>query len=68
MTRRIPENVPSVPELFDTPNTGKRSVCPRVVVRVVVEGALANVEINLESLGDESFTREVRQKAAALRG
>ena len=44
LTRRIPENVPSVPELFgkrqsrwrvdsriDTPNTGKRSVCPRVV-------------------------------------
>ena len=38
------------------------------LARAALEGALANVEINLESLTDEGFTREVRQKAAALRG
>ncbi|MGA8298499.1 MAG: cyclodeaminase/cyclohydrolase family protein, partial [Terriglobales bacterium] len=31
-------------------------------------GALANVEINLESLKDEAFVAETREKAAALRG
>ena len=38
------------------------------LARAAVEGALANVEINLESLSDEGFTREVRQRTAALRG
>jgi len=38
------------------------------LARAAVEGALANVEINLESLTDQDFTREVRQKAASLRG
>src|SRR5690349_9609524 len=37
------------------------------LARAAVEGALANVEINLESLSDEGFTREVRQRTAALR-
>jgi len=32
-----------------------------------IEGALANVEINLESLKDEAFRTETRKKAAALR-
>jgi formiminotetrahydrofolate cyclodeaminase len=31
-----------------------------------IEGALANVEINLESLKDAAFAAEVREKAAAL--
>jgi formiminotetrahydrofolate cyclodeaminase len=30
-------------------------------------GALANVEINLESLTDEAFVKEMRDKAAILR-
>jgi glutamate formiminotransferase / formiminotetrahydrofolate cyclodeaminase len=38
------------------------------LARAAAEGALANVEINLESLTDEDFTRQVRMKAAALRG
>ncbi|HLK31757.1 MAG TPA: cyclodeaminase/cyclohydrolase family protein, partial [Terriglobales bacterium] len=38
------------------------------LARAAVEGALANVEINLESLSDEAFVREVREKAASLRG
>jgi formiminotetrahydrofolate cyclodeaminase len=32
-----------------------------------IQGALANVEINLESLKDAAFAAEVREKAAALR-
>jgi len=38
------------------------------LARAAVEGALANVEINLESLTDQDFTRQVRQKASTLRG
>jgi formiminotetrahydrofolate cyclodeaminase len=38
------------------------------LARAAVEGALANVEINLESLSDEAFSRQVREKAASLRG
>jgi glutamate formiminotransferase / formiminotetrahydrofolate cyclodeaminase len=34
--------------------------------RAAIEGALANVEINLESVKDTAFAGEVRQKAAAL--
>jgi formiminotetrahydrofolate cyclodeaminase len=36
--------------------------------RAAVEGALANVEINLESLSDEAFVRETRSKANVLKG
>jgi formiminotetrahydrofolate cyclodeaminase len=36
------------------------------LARAAVEGALANVEINLESLKDAAFAEEVRKKAAAL--
>ncbi|PYX89037.1 MAG: glutamate formimidoyltransferase [Acidobacteria bacterium] len=37
------------------------------LVRAAIEGALANVEINLEALKDEVFVRETRSKAAGLR-
>ena len=36
------------------------------LTRAAIVGALANVEINLESLKDTVFAGEVRQKAAAL--
>ena len=38
------------------------------LARAAVEGAMANVEINLESLKDEAFVAEVRNKTGALRG
>jgi glutamate formiminotransferase/formiminotetrahydrofolate cyclodeaminase len=36
------------------------------LARAAIEGALANVEINLESLKDTAFAAEVRAKAATL--
>ena len=36
--------------------------------RAAMEGALANVEINLESIKDQGFVTETRHKAEALRG
>lgn len=37
------------------------------LARAAIEGALANVEINLESLKDEGFITETRRKADAVR-
>jgi glutamate formiminotransferase/formiminotetrahydrofolate cyclodeaminase len=37
------------------------------LARAAIEGALANVEINLESLKDEAFVAEVRKRAAVLK-
>src|SRR5437667_11655964 len=37
------------------------------LARAAIEGAMANVEINLESLKDEPFVAEVRKRAEALR-
>jgi len=37
------------------------------LARAAIEGALANVEINLESLKDAEFVAMVRQRAGALR-
>jgi formiminotetrahydrofolate cyclodeaminase len=36
------------------------------LARAAIEGALANVEINLESLKDAAFAEEIRKKAAVL--
>jgi glutamate formiminotransferase len=37
------------------------------LARAAIQGALANVEINLESIKDQTFVSEVRNKAAALK-
>ena len=37
------------------------------LARAAIEGALANVEINLESMKDAGFAAETRNKAALLR-
>jgi formiminotetrahydrofolate cyclodeaminase len=37
------------------------------LARAAVEGALANVEINLESLKDEAFAAQTRKRAEAIR-
>ncbi len=38
------------------------------LARAAIEGALANVEINLESIKDQTFVKETRNTAAALQG
>ncbi len=38
------------------------------LAKAALEGALANVEINLDSLKDEAFVNETRKRAAALEG
>jgi formiminotetrahydrofolate cyclodeaminase len=37
------------------------------LARAAMEGALANVEINLESLKDEAFVGDVKRRVAALK-
>jgi len=38
------------------------------LARAAVEGALANVEINLESMKDQDFTQAVRSRVASVKG
>ena len=49
------------------PNMKSDLVTAAALARAAIEGALANVEINLESLKDEGFVAEVRVRAGALR-
>jgi len=50
------------------PNMKSDLVTAGALARAAIEGALANVEINLESLKDQLFVAQVRQKASALIG
>jgi glutamate formiminotransferase/formiminotetrahydrofolate cyclodeaminase len=50
------------------PNMKSDLVTAAALARAAIEGALANVEINLESLKDEGFVLQVRQKASLLVG
>ena len=49
------------------PNMKSDLVTAGALARAAIEGALANVEINLESLKDEEFVAQVREKAGALK-
>lgn len=49
------------------PNMASDLAVAVALARAAVEGALANVEINLTSLDDEGFAREVRGRAGALK-
>jgi len=49
------------------PNMKSDLTTALALARAAIVGALANVEINLESLKDTVFAGEVRQKAAALK-
>ena len=48
------------------PNMKSDLITSLALAKAAIEGALANVEINLASLKDEGFAAEVRRKAAAL--
>ena len=49
------------------PNMKSDLVTALALARAAVEGALANVEINLESLKDAGFVAEIRKRAALLK-
>jgi len=49
------------------PNMKSDLVTAGALARAAMEGALANVEINLESLKDQLFVAQVREKAGALK-
>ncbi len=48
------------------PNMKSDLTTATALARAAIQGALANVEINLESLKDGAFTAETRKKVAAL--
>jgi len=50
------------------PNMKSDLVTAAALARAGLEGALANVEINLDSLKDERFVTETRRRAAAAKG
>jgi glutamate formiminotransferase len=49
------------------PNMKSDLTTASALARAAMEGALANVEINLESLKDSAFAEEVRKRLAALK-
>jgi glutamate formiminotransferase len=51
-----------------SPNMKSDLVTADALARAAIEGALANVEINLESLKDAEFAGQVRGRVSALRG
>jgi len=50
------------------PNMKSDLVTAIALAKAALEGALANVEINLVSLKDEAFVKETRKRAAMLKG
>jgi glutamate formiminotransferase/formiminotetrahydrofolate cyclodeaminase len=55
-------------EGITNPNMKSDLTTAQALARAAVSGALANVEINLASVRDETFVAEVRKRAAALSG
>jgi formiminotetrahydrofolate cyclodeaminase len=52
---------------ISNPNMASDLTVAAALARAGIEGALANVEINLQSLKDERFISETRKRAAGLR-
>jgi formiminotetrahydrofolate cyclodeaminase len=48
------------------PNMKSDLTTATALARAAIQGALANVDINLESLKDTAFAAETRKRAAAL--
>jgi glutamate formiminotransferase/formiminotetrahydrofolate cyclodeaminase len=70
----VAEKVVEVAEIARTlqpitnPNMKSDLTTASALAKAALEGALANVEINLDSLKDEVFVGETRKRAAALKG
>jgi glutamate formiminotransferase / formiminotetrahydrofolate cyclodeaminase len=69
----VAERAKEVAEIADklrpitNPNMKSDLTTASALARAAIEGALANVEINLESLKDERFVSEMRRQAGAMR-
>jgi glutamate formiminotransferase / formiminotetrahydrofolate cyclodeaminase len=69
----VAERAREVASIVDTlgpitnPNMKSDLTTARALARAAIEGALANVEINLESLKDEAFVAEVRKRTELVR-
>ena len=61
--KRIAESLAPI----TNPHMASDLTVARALARAAVEGALANVEINLEALKDESFAADIRKKTTAIR-
>ncbi len=70
VAERVVEVVQIASNLIPITNPNMKSDLATAVAlaKAALAGALANVEINLESLKDEKFVSETREKAAALQG
>ncbi len=49
------------------PNMKSDLITATALARAAIEGALSNVEINVESMQDQAFAADARQKAQALK-
>src|ERR1700757_1381182 len=69
----VAERAKEVAEIADklkpitNPNMKSDLTTASALARATIEGALANVEINLESVKDQGFVSEMRHKAGALK-
>jgi len=69
----VAERAREVAEIADklkpitNPNMKSDLTTASALARAAIEGALANVDINLESLKDKGFVSEMRRKAGALK-
>ena len=50
------------------PNMKSDLTTALALANAALEGALANVEVNIESLKDEAFVSETRKRTAGLKG
>jgi glutamate formiminotransferase/formiminotetrahydrofolate cyclodeaminase len=69
---RVAERAAELLQIIDSlrpitsPNMKSDLVTAAALARAAIEGALANVEINLESLQDKEFVAQTRRRTAAL--
>jgi formiminotetrahydrofolate cyclodeaminase len=59
-------NIVALLKPITNPNMKSDLTTATALARAAIQGALANVEINLESLKDSAFVAETRSKAAAM--
>ena len=73
-TRDLPAHVKSIVTEIETEigEEGADDAAPALSIALdpaaAIEGALANVEINLESMKDQTFVAEIRKRTSVFEG